>query len=163
MFWVLHQESNPPEVFWKTQIQLRKRFLKRDKLGLNWRENHEPAPCCIPWKGRSSKDMPLLSERLAWQLAYTLHLEKILFSTRQKCRSRFLCLAALKACTHLEKILSNDSGVLLYVSYSFELITSLQCLGLLVWEHLKLMTIWKVKQHFEVSQVIHFSLSYTRG
>lgn len=37
-----------------------------------------------------------------------------------------------------------------------ELITSLQCLGLLVWEHLKLMTIWKVKQHFDVAQAIHF-------
>lgn len=74
-----------------------------------------------------------------------------------------LPIAALKACTHLEKILSNDSGVLLYVFCSFELITSLQCLRLLVWEHLKLMTIWKVKQHFDVAQVIHFSLSYTGG
>lgn len=85
------------------------------------------------------------------------------FSAPAKCRSRLLCLAALKACTHLEKILSNDSGVLLYVLCSFELITSLQCLGLLVWEHLKLMTIWKVKQHFDVAQAIHFSPSYTGG
>lgn len=84
------------------------------------------------------------------------------FQRSPKCRSRLLCLAALKACTHLEKILSNDSGVLLYVSYSFELITSLRRLGLLVWEHLKLMTIWKVKQYFEVAQVIHFSLTHRR-
>lgn len=107
--------------------------------------------------------MPLLSERLAWQLAHTLHLEKILCSTRQNAGLGSFCLAALKACTHLEKILSNDSGVLLYVSRSFELITSLQCPELLVWEHLNLMTIWKVNQHFEVSQVIHFPLSYTGG
>lgn len=98
-------------------------------------------------------------------LATCLHtpLGEMLFSTRQNAGPGSFCLAALRACTHLEKILSNDSGVLLYVSYSFELITSLQCLGLLVWEHLNLMTIWKVKQHFEVSQVIHFFPFQTQG
>ena len=146
-----------------TWIQTRKeRFKERDKLAFNWRKN-EPAQCSLLWNSRSSKDMLLLSKRLAWQLAYTLRLGKLLFSTSQNADPGSFCLAALKACTHLEKILSNDSGVLLYVFCSFELITSLQCLGLLVWEHLKLMTIWKVKQHFDVAQVIHFSLSYTGG
>jgi len=53
---------------------------------------------------------------------------------------------------HLKKILSTHSGVLLYVSYCFELITSLQCLGTLVWEHLKLMIKCIAKQNFDVAR-----------
>lgn len=62
------------------------------------------------------------------------------------------CTMSLKALTHLKKILSTRSGVLLYVSYCFELITSSQCLGTLVWEHLKLMIKHVVKQHFDVAR-----------
>lgn len=62
------------------------------------------------------------------------------------------CTMGLKALMHLKKILSTHSGVLLYVSYCFELITSSQCLGTLVWEHLKLMIKCIVKQHFDVAR-----------
>lgn len=60
----------------------RERFKERDKLAFNWGRN-EPAQCNLLWKSRPSKDMLLLSKRLAWQLAYTRHLGKSLFSTSQ--------------------------------------------------------------------------------
>ena len=63
-----------------------------------------------------------------------------------------ICTMGLKALMHLKKILSTHSGVLLYVSYCFELITSLQCLGTLVWEHLKLMIKCIAKQNFDVAR-----------
>lgn len=60
----------------------KERFQGKDKLAFNWRKN-EPAQGSMLWKSRSSEHMLLLSERLAWQLACTLHSGKFLFSTSQ--------------------------------------------------------------------------------
>lgn len=76
---------------------------------------------------------------------------KILLIVLAKIPMQF-CIMGLKALVHLKKILSTQSGVLLYVSYCFELITCQQCLGTSVWEHLELMIKCIIKQHFDVAR-----------